>query len=167
MPRENCCRIPLAALLPAQRPAPISLPTRPSTPFWALVREVSGTKSNGTMRYNSLQAVLQKEIGHGLQYQVSYTFSKCMSDNTGYYGAWNNALSARAYWQNVYDQRSEYAPCYYDATHVLSSYAVYDLPVGRGKMLGKNVNAAVNEVIGGWAVSPIVSFRTGWPIAGL
>ena len=124
----------------------------------------SGTKSNGTMRYNSLQAVLQKEISQGLQYQVSYTFSKCMSDSTGYYGAWNNALSASAYWQNVYDQRAEYAPCYYDATHVISAYAVYDLPVGRGKMLGKDVNRAVNEVIGGWAVSPIVSFRTGWPL---
>ena len=125
---------------------------------------VSGTKSNGTMRYNSLQAVLQKEASHGLQYQVSYTFSKCMSDNTGYYGAWNNALSASAYWQNVYDQRSEWAPCYYDASHVLSSYAVYDLPFGRGKMVGKDVNRVVNEVIGGWAVSPIVSFRTGWPL---
>ena len=125
---------------------------------------VSGTKSNGTMRYNSLQAVLQKEVSHGLQYQVSYTFSKCMSDNTGYYGAWNNALSASAYWQNVYDQRSEWAPCYYDATHVLSSYAVYDLPFGRGKMLGSGVNGVVNQVIGGWAVSPIVSFRTGWPL---
>lgn len=125
---------------------------------------VSGTKSNGTMRYNSLQAVLQKEASHGLQYQVSYTFSKCMSDNTGYYGAWNNALSASAYWQNVYDQRSEWAPCYYDATHVLSSYAVYDLPFGRGKTVGKDVNRVVNQVIGGWAVSPIVSFRTGWPL---
>jgi hypothetical protein len=125
---------------------------------------VSGTKSNGNMRYNSLQAVLQKEISHGLQYQVSYTFSKCMSDNTGYYGAWNNALSASAYWQNVYDQRSEWAPCYYDATHVLSAYAVYDLPFGRGKMVGKDVNGVVNQVIGGWAVSPIVSFRTGWPL---
>jgi len=58
---------------------------------------VSGTQSNGTMKYNSLQAVLQKQMAHGLQYQVSYTFSKCMSDSTGYYGAWNNALSASAY----------------------------------------------------------------------
>jgi hypothetical protein len=125
---------------------------------------VSGTKSNGNMTYNSLQAVLQQEMTHGLQYQVSYTFSKCMSDSTGYYGAWNNALSASAYWQNVYDQRSEWAPCYYDATHVLSAYAVYDLPFGRGKMVASNVNGVVNQVIGGWAVSPIVSFRTGWPL---
>ena len=125
---------------------------------------VSGTKSNGTMRYNSLQAVLQKQMSHGLQYQVSYTLSRCMSDSTGYYGAWNNALSASAYWQNVYDQKAEYAPCYYDATHVISAYAIYDLPFGRGKMFGKNANAVVNGVIGGWAVSPIVSFRTGWPM---
>src|ERR1700733_4050389 len=125
---------------------------------------ISGTQSNGNMKYNALQAVLQKQMSQGLQYQVSYTFSKCMSDSTGYYGAWNNALSASAYWQNVYDQRSEWAPCYYDATHVLSAYAVYDLPFGRGRMLAKNANRAVNGVIGGWEVSPIVSFRTGWPL---
>jgi len=126
--------------------------------------EVSGTKSNGNMKYNSLQAVLQKQMTHGLQYQVAYTFSRCMSDSTGYYGAWNNALSASAYWQNVYDQKAEWAPCYYDATHVISAYAVYDLPFGRGKMLGKNVSGAVNQVIGGWALSPILSWRTGWPL---
>ena len=126
--------------------------------------EVSGTKSNGNMKYDSLQAVLQKQASRDLQYQVSYTFSKCMSDSTGYYGAWNNALSASAYWQNVYDQKAEWAPCYYDATHVVSSYAVYNLPFGRGKTLGKNVSGAVNQVIGGWAISPILSWRTGWPL---
>jgi hypothetical protein len=64
----------------------------------------------------------------------------------------------------VYDQRAEWAPCYYDATHVISAYAVYDLPFGRGRMLAKNANRIVNGVIGGWEVSPIVTFRTGWPM---
>jgi hypothetical protein len=125
---------------------------------------VSGTRSNGTMEYNSLQAVLQKRMTHDLQYQVSYTFSKCMSDSTGYYGAWVNALSASAYWQNVYDPRAEWAPCYYDATHVVSAYAIYDLPFGRGKALAQNANKVVDAIIGGWEVSPIVSFRTGFPL---
>ena len=125
---------------------------------------VSGTQSNGTMGYNSLQAVLQKQMSHGLQYQVSYTYSKCMSDSTGYYGAWNNALSASAYWQNVYDRKAEWAPCYYDATHVLSAYAIYEIPIGRGKLLAKDVNRALNEVVGGWEVSPIWYFRTGFPM---
>jgi hypothetical protein len=125
---------------------------------------VSGTRSNGNMEYNSLQAVLQKQMTHGLQYQVSYTFSKCMSDSTGYYGAWDNALSASAYWQNIYDPRAEWAPCYYDATHVISAYAIYDLPFGRGRTFGHDMNKAVDAVVGGWQVSPLVSFRTGWPL---
>jgi hypothetical protein len=124
---------------------------------------VSGTQSNGTMGYNSLQAVLKKQMAHGLDYQVSYTFSKCMSDSTGYYGAWNNAASASAYWQNVYDPKAEWAPCYYDATHVISAYAIYELPFGKGKKFGGD-NKAINAVIGGWQVSPIISWRTGWPL---
>jgi hypothetical protein len=126
--------------------------------------KTSGTKSNGTMEYDSLQAVLQKQMSNGLQGQVSYTFSKCMSDSTGYYGAWQNALSASAYWQNVYDQRAEWAPCYYDATHVLSAYAVYELPFGRGKAYGHDINKVADAVIGGWEISPIVQFRTGFPL---
>jgi len=133
--------------------------------FYNTIATVTGgTQSNGTMSYNSLQAILQKEMGRGLQYQVSYTYSKCMSNSTGYYGAWNNALSASAYWQNIYDSKAEWAPCYYDATHVLTSYAIYDLPVGRGKAYGNNLNRVVDAVVGGWSVSPIVTFRTGWPM---
>jgi hypothetical protein len=145
--------------------------TAPS-PFFAqnpafyntLSTKTGGTQSNGNMMYNSLQAVLQKTMGRGLQYQVSYTYSKCMSDSTGYYGAWNNALSGSAYWQNIYDSKSEWAPCYYDATNILSAYAVYELPFGRGKALASDANKVVNAIIGGWAVSPIVTFRTGFPM---
>jgi hypothetical protein len=147
-------------------------PCTDPSPFFAanptfyntIATQTGGTQSNGTMMYNSLQAVLQKQMSHGLQYQVSYTYSKCMSDSTGYYGAWNNALSASAYWQNIYDPKSEWAPCYYDATHVLSAYAVYELPFGRGKQFGSNMNKVANTVVSGWTVSPIVTFRTGFPM---
>jgi len=40
------------------------------------------------MGYNALQAVLQKQMSNGLQYQVAYTYSKCMTNNSGYYGSW-------------------------------------------------------------------------------
>jgi hypothetical protein len=135
-----------------------------STFYNTISTVAGGTQSNGTMGYNSLQAVLQKQMSHGLQYQLSYTYSKCMSNSTGYYGAWNNALSASAYWQNIYDPKSEWAPCYYDATQILSAYAVYELPLGRGKALGKDLNKVLNTVVGGWSVSPILSFRTGFPM---
>jgi len=166
LPNSACGTPPCTAPSPffANNPTLYSVLGHPSANPPVADATVSGTQSNGTMRYNSLQAVLQKQMAHGLQYQVAYTYSKCMSDSTGYYGAWNNALSASAYWQNVYDAKSEWAPCYYDATHVLTGYAVYELPVGRGKLLAKNVNGAVDTVVGGWEFSPIFTVRSGWPM---
>jgi hypothetical protein len=156
LPNSSCSTPPCTAPSPffAQNP----------TFYNTIATQTGGTQSNGTMMYNSLQAVLQKQMGHGLQYQVSYTYSKCMSDSTGYYGAWNNALSASAYWQNIYNPQSEWAPCYYDATHIISAYAVYELPFGRGKTFGNNMNKAENAAVGGWSVSPIISFHTGFPM---
>ncbi len=164
LPNSSCATPPCTAPSPffAQNPTLYTVLGNPAQNGQGAT--VSGTRSNGTMEYNSLQAVLQKRMTHDLQYQVSYTFSKCMSDSTGYYGAWVNALSASAYWQNVYDSRAEWAPCYYDATHVVSAYAIYDLPFGHGKALAQNTNKVVDAVIGGWQVSPIVSFRTGFPL---
>ena len=129
---------------------------------------VSGTQSNGRMMYNALQAVLQKTMSKGLQGQVSYTFSKCMSNNTGYYGTWSGARAsntASPYWQNVYDPSAEWAPCYYDSTNTLTAYAIYDLPFGRGRQYGSNMNKGVDAVVGGWTVSPILSWHTGFPMA--
>jgi len=128
---------------------------------------VSGTQSNGRMMYNALQAVFQKSESHGLQYQVAYTFGKCMTNNSGYYGTWSNARAsntASPYWQNIYDPKAEWAPCYYDETHNLTSYAVYDLPVGKGKKFGGDMNKALDAVVGGWSISPIVTLHTGFPM---
>src|SRR4029077_4004867 len=113
LPNSYCGTPPCNAPSPffAAHPTLYSVLGHPNASPAVLDATVSGTKSNGTMGYNSLQAVLQKSMKNGLQYQVSYTFSKCMSNSTGYYGAWNNALSASAYWQNVYDSKSEWAPC--------------------------------------------------------
>jgi hypothetical protein len=125
----------------------------------------SGTQSNGNMYYHALQAVLQKQMSNGLQYQVAYTYSKCMTDNSGYYGSWGAlATTASPYWQNIYNPKAEWAPCYYDATHILSSYAIYELPVGRGKAFGKDMNSVANAIVGGWTVSPIISIHTGFPM---
>jgi hypothetical protein len=129
---------------------------------------ISGTQSNGRMMYNALQAVFQKTQGHGLQYQVSYTYAKCMSNNSGYYGTWSGSRAsstASPYWQNIYDPAAEWAPCYYDEKHNLTGYAVYELPFGKGKRFGGDMNKVANAVVSGWTVSPIVTLHTGFPLA--
>ena len=126
------------------------------------------TSSSGNMKYNALQAVLQTRYSHGLQSQVSYTYSKCMTDNSGYFGTWSTTTQttpASPYFQNLYNRRSDWAQCYSDSKHVLSAYAVYEVPIGRGKQFGKDVPRAVNAVVGNWTVSPIISWHTGFPLA--
>jgi Carboxypeptidase regulatory-like domain len=134
--------------------------------FQSDISQISGTASIGEMKYDALQAVFQKRYTGGLEYQVAYTYSKCMTDNSGYYGTWGNSqgVPANAYFQNLYNPRADYAPCYFDSKHILSSYAVYDIPFGRGKKFGHDTNAVVNAIAGGWSVAPIISLHTGFPL---
>lgn len=147
--------------------APLPSPFLAGNPQLASIAsdQASGTQSNGTMSYNSLQAVLQKQMGNGLQFQVAYTYSKCMSDSTGYYGAWVRTGSASAYWQNAYDSKDEWAPCYYDATHVVSTYVLYELPLGKGKRFGKDMNKFADAAVGGWSVAGIMTGSKGFPLS--
>ena len=130
--------------------------------------DVYDTASVGTMRYDALQAVLQKHSSGGLEGQIAYTWGKCMTNNSGYYGTYSpnsETSSSFPYWQNLYDPRSNWARCYYDSSQVLSGYVLYELPVGRGKPFGHDLPGAVNAVVGNWSVGPIVSYHAGFPLA--
>ena len=128
---------------------------------------VSGTASIGEMKYDALQAVFQKRYASGLEYQVAYTYSKCMTDNSGYYGTWGNSqgVPANPYFQNLYKPRADYAPCYFDVKHNLTAYSIYELPFGRDKRFGHDMNRVANQIVGGWSVNPIIFVRTGFPLA--
>jgi hypothetical protein len=126
--------------------------------------QISGTASIGNMRYDALQATLQKRFSNGLQGQVAYTYSKCMTDSIGYFGSAGQAAPASPYWQNLYDRRAEWGPCYYDVTHLITGYAVYELPIGRNRRWGKNLNPVLNAVIGNWQMGNIVQLHGGFPL---
>lgn len=123
-----------------------------------------GAASNGNQSYNALQMVLQKNVGNGLQAQVAYTYSKCMSDSGGFYGTWGSSSTSHGVigWQNIYDHKADWGPCFFDTTHVLTSYVNYQLPFGRGQLIGRNVNSVVNQVVGGWSLHPILTWHTGF-----
>jgi hypothetical protein len=122
--------------------------------------------SNSDQKYNALQAVLQKRMSNGLQAQVAYTWSKCMSNSPGYFGTgWGStqAMSSGGQpgWENIYNPRMDWGPCYYDQTHVVSSYVTYQLPLGRGKQFGRDMPAALNAIAGNWEIGAIVTLHTG------
>ncbi|MFL6439940.1 MAG: carboxypeptidase regulatory-like domain-containing protein [Terriglobales bacterium] len=124
------------------------------------------TFSNSAQRYDALQAVLKKTMTNGLEAQVAYTYSKCISNSPGYFGTGWGSTQAQSSggqpgWQNAYDGASEFGPCYFDQKHILSSYATYQIPVGRGKAFGHDLPAGLNAVVGNWEVSGIVTLHSG------
>ena len=122
--------------------------------------------SNSDQKYNALQAVLQKRMGNGLQAQIAYTWSKCMSNSPGYFGTgWGSTQATSSGgqpgWENIYNPRLNWGPCYYDQKHVVTSYVTYQLPFGRGKQFGHDMSPALNAVIGNWEIGGIVTLHTG------
>ena len=126
--------------------------------------QISGTASIGNMRYDALQATLQMHFSDSLQGQIAYTYSKCMTDSIGYFGSVGQAAPASPYWQNLYDKRAEWGPCYYDVTHILAGSAIYELPIGHARKWGKNLHPVVQAVIGDWRVGAIVQLHGGFPL---
>jgi hypothetical protein len=129
---------------------------------------IGGTTSNSDSSYNSLQAVLKKAMSNGLEAQVAYTYSRCLTNSPGFFGTgtWGGTNGSQTSmglpgWQNIYDPRSDWGPCYYDETHILSNYVTYQLPFGRGKKFGKDMNPVLNAVVGNWEVGGIITWHTG------
>ena len=125
---------------------------------------VSGTSSIGNQKYDALQATLKKRLKAGLEYQVAFTYSHGRSDAIGYYGQGGQAGSQSAYWQNLYNQKSEWGPTYFDDKFNFVPSFVYELPVGKGRKFLPTANKFVDGAIGGWQLGGIFTAHTGFPL---
>ncbi len=133
-------------------------------PQLASIAQISGTEACGNQRYDSLQLTARKRLTKGLEYQLSYTWSKGMSDAIGYYGEGGQAASQSAYWQNLYDRKGEWGPTYFDAAHMLSLAYSYDLPFGKSRRYGSNLHPVIDGALGGWSMGGGLTLRSGFPL---
>lgn len=139
---------------------------KPGNPVCGAQTLAGTNMSNSDQKYNALQAVLQKRMSNGLEGQVAYTWSKCMSNSPGYFGTgWGStgatSSGGQPGWENIYNPRLNWGPCYYDQTHIFTSYVTYALPLGRGKQFGRDMNPALNAVLGNWEIGGIVTLHSG------
>jgi hypothetical protein len=128
------------------------------------IGQISGTATIGNQDYDGLQMQMRKRLSAGLEYTVAYTYSKCMTNNMGYYGQGGQSGQSNWYYQNIYDAKAEWGPCDYDAAHHFVTNAVYDVPFGHGRTFGSGMSKALDAVAGGWQVAGILSLHTGFPM---
>jgi hypothetical protein len=112
-------------------------------------------ESKGASWYNALEASLQQRLSHGLQFQLSYTFSKDLSTDlastttpnggNGLVGDQNNPL--RRYGLDNFNRPHRF----------IASY-LYQIPGP------KNLTSAWGRLAGGWALSGASLFQSGHPL---
>jgi len=136
---------------------------RPLFKLAPLITTISGTDSSTIMRYNALQGSANKRLSRGLQFTASYTLSRTLTDNIGYYGS-PGVAAAASYWQSAYNRHGDYGPSFFNALHNFSSGAIWEVPVGRGRMFGSGMNRVLDAAVGGWKLDTIISAHSGFPI---
>lgn len=124
----------------------------PYYPKYIYMQEINSI-SNGS--YNALLIKFQRQFTHGLSILGNYTWAKSLSD--GQEGN-NSTLN-----QNRSCFRCDWGLAASDVPQSLVISAVADVPVGRGRYLGRNMNRVLDGAVGGWSVDAITTMQKGNP----
>src|SRR5579875_886795 len=122
------------------------------------IGSISGTATWGVGNYNALTAELQKRMSAGLQMQVAYTYGHALADS-----GTTLAGSTGLYLPDPTNQMSEYSSASWDIRHNFTAAFNYEIPFGRGKQYGANLNRALQTLLGNWQINGILTLRTGVP----
>jgi hypothetical protein len=120
-------------------------------------------RTDGDSSYNALQVILQKTFSAGLQGAFNYTWSKSLdwtsqAERIPTSGGNNQAQIINTWKPDQLRGRSDFNPA-----HQINANWIYELPVGRGQRFASATNRVVNAIIGGWQVSGIFRWTSGFP----
>jgi hypothetical protein len=126
----------------------------------------------GTSDYNALQVTYNVRWGENLQGQFNYTFSKSLdeasaAERVGPYegtGGTGNDLNGGGIVINSWDPLALRGLSDFNAFHQINANLVYLLPFGKGQRLAGKAGPLLNALIGGWHISGIFRWTSGFPI---
>ncbi len=114
--------------------------------------------------YQSLQVRFQKRASHYLSFEGNYTLSKSTDDSSVGFNAFVGGLNLGNP-QQLDRLNLEHAISANDATHRFVLASIVEVPVGRNRWIGRDMNRILDGVVGGWSISTIITFQSGQPLA--
>ena len=123
--------------------------------------------SVGSSNYNALQASLRKQFSGGVQFDLNYTYSKSIditssATRLGFSSSVNvGAPGSRLV--NAFDPSGRRGVSDFDTTHQLNANWIAELPFGSGKPIARNAGGVANAFIGGWQLSGLARWTSGFP----
>lgn len=126
------------------------------------VDNIFQTTSSAFSTYNGAQFRLEKRTSKGLSWLTSYTFSKAISDATGFSGGGSFDTGNRI--QNMFDKKADKGLASIDHRHRFSLATIYELPFGPGKPFLASGPKVIGKIVGGWVLNGIYTYQTGLPM---
>ncbi len=126
-------------------------------PLWDYI---AYQKSIGVSNYEALTIAVQKRFSGGLQFQASYIFTKNLADNAGYDPVYFTGEAGGTI-SNQLDPRLDYGNVSFSRRQRFLATFLYELPIGKGRLLAGNANKFVDGLIGGWELAGVVMAQTG------
>ena len=116
----------------------------------------------GSNDYNGMSVRLEHRLKTGLYFLNSFTWSKAMGDSEQALEVYPGYTVANA--QNIHDLAAERGPTSFDLKFIDVTSVVYQLPFGKGRQFGANMNPVADAILGGWEVNAIDTAHTGTAI---
>jgi hypothetical protein len=113
--------------------------------------------------YNAMQVVFQKREGKYVNFEGNYTWSKNTDDSSAGPNNFIGTLGS-GFPQELDNLKAEWSASANDATHRAVVAGIFELPVGRGNLVGTHMNRALDAVVGGWRMTALVTFQSGQPL---
>ncbi len=138
-----------------QRSQTVSQALRPYPQYLTIDTSQSGGDKSGHSSYHAMVLRVNRRFSGGLTFQWSYVFSKLLTDSDTYYA--NGGFA-----EDQGNRRLEKSIGRFDQTHVLKLNTVYELPFGKGRRW--LTGGFANRLVGGWRLSAIQVYSSGYPI---
>jgi hypothetical protein len=116
--------------------------------------------NSGTAAYHGLTVSLRRRYYNGLSFDFNYTWSHSIDDGSA---AESGAGEQGAAIQNIFNPREFRGSSDFDMRHNITANVLYQLPLGKGKLLLRDAPRWLDAIAGGWQVSGLTRFRTGLP----
>jgi hypothetical protein len=129
--------------------------TQPTDPRFAAVTQFS---TGANSHYHGLQLTVMKRMGHGLQGQINYTWSRCMDEVSN--GGFLQFSAGGILSPLPGNLHRDYGPCDYDIRSNLNAQYVYQLPV-------KAHSQWLGHIVNDWQVSGTLFLHSGIPFSVL
>jgi hypothetical protein len=113
------------------------------------------TSNFGNSTYNSLQVQVAQRFSRGFSVQSTYVWSQALGSTSDF-----DAGSFRTLRNESLDKQE----LSFDYQSVFKLNGLYDLPFGRGKLIGQNANKFLERIIGGWQIGAIGQAQSGSPL---